>query len=37
MSFIVQAPGILNKDPTVWLDGARPSPVSFIGRALAVV
>jgi hypothetical protein len=21
--------GILNKDPSVWLDGARPPPVSF--------
>ncbi len=28
-------PGVLNKDPTVWLDGARPTPISFIGLAIA--
>jgi hypothetical protein len=26
---------VLNKDPKVWLDGARPPPVSFIEPALA--
>ncbi len=29
-SFIVQAPGDLNKDPTVWLDGARPPRTSLM-------
>jgi hypothetical protein len=26
--------GILIKDPTVWLGGARPPPTGFIGPAL---
>jgi hypothetical protein len=26
---------VLNEDPTVWLDGARQHPISFIGSALA--
>ncbi len=26
--------GVLSKDPTVWLDGAEPQPVSFIGPAI---
>ncbi len=25
--------GILSKDPTIWLDGARPPPVSLIMRS----
>jgi len=27
--------GVLSEDPTVWLDGARPPPVSCIVPALA--
>jgi hypothetical protein len=27
--------GVLNEDPTVWQDGARQHPISFIGSALA--
>ncbi len=27
-SFIVKAPGVIDKDPTVWLDGVRPPPKS---------
>jgi hypothetical protein len=27
--------GVLNEDPTVWLDGARQHPISFVGPALA--
>jgi hypothetical protein len=27
--------GVLNEDPTVWLDGARQHPISFIGPVLA--
>ncbi len=26
----VRWPGVLNKDPTVWSDGARPTPISLI-------
>jgi hypothetical protein len=27
--------GVLNEDPTVWLDGARQHPMSLIGPVLA--
>jgi hypothetical protein len=27
-------PGVLNKDPTVWLDGARPPPISLIYNSI---
>ncbi len=29
-SFIVQAPGVLNKDPRISIDGARPPPIAVL-------
>ncbi len=32
---IFSGQGVLNNDSTVWLDGARPPSISFIGQTLA--